>query len=74
MRCEAARKWISDDLDRSLSSRRMEALERHLQGCEACRAYRDDLALIQARTKAQPVPSLAPEDWSRFERNLEREV
>jgi len=74
MRCAAARKWISDDLDGRLSQRRTEALERHLHGCEACRSYRRDLAVIQARTRARPVPSLSPEDWSRFELDLEREI
>ena len=74
MRCDTARKWISDDLDRRLSGRRAEPLRRHLQRCAACRAYRGDVALIQVRTQAQPTASLAPEDWSRFERNLEREL
>ena len=74
MRCERARKWISDDLDGRLAGRRAEALARHLRSCAACRAYRGDLALIQVRSQAQPAPSLTPGEWTRFERSLEREL
>jgi predicted anti-sigma-YlaC factor YlaD len=74
MKCERARKLISDDIDGRLSGKRAEALERHIQSCAACRAYRGDVAIIQARSKAQPAPSLSPEDWARIERDLEREL
>lgn len=74
MRCERARKWISDDLDGRLAKRRAVALEIHVQSCAACLAYRGDVALIQARSRAQAAPCLAPEEWSRFERDLEREL
>jgi predicted anti-sigma-YlaC factor YlaD len=74
MKCERARKLISDDTDGRLTGKRAEGLERHIQSCDACRAYRDDVAIIQARSKAQPAPSLSPEDWARIERDLEREL
>ena len=74
MRCEKARKWISDGLDGRLAGRRAEPLERHLRSCAACRAYRSDVSLIQARSHAQPAPSLTPGEWIRFERDLEREL
>ncbi len=74
MRCERARRWTSDALDGRLSGRRGERLRRHLETCAACRAYRADLAVIQARTRDRSAPVLAPEDWNRFERNLEREL
>lgn len=57
MRCERYRRWISDDIDGALAGKKKQKLESHLHVCSACRAYRHDLARIQADSgliKAKP--------------------
>jgi len=61
MRHKTAERWISDDLDRALSSGRKVKLESHLGACPSCRAYRTGLEKIQSRA-ALGSPAL-PEDY-----------
>jgi hypothetical protein len=44
MRCQEVSKKIHDFLDRELPSVEADSLERHLQGCLACRALHDELS------------------------------
>ena len=57
MFCFTARKLISQEMDGVLPARRTRALEEHVGGCLACRAYREELEtgrrLLQA-TAAEP--------------------
>lgn len=71
MRCERARKWISDELDGALAPVRKSRLERHLAGCRPCRAYRDDLAVLAAGVKGLPSEGPPPGYWPDFERRFE---
>lgn len=71
MRCEKAKKWISDGRDGALGADRKAKLERHLRGCPACRSYGDDLARIEEATKVLSDPGLARDDWQDFSRRLE---
>ncbi len=71
MRCETARKWISDGRDGALKPDRRLRLERHLSGCRACRSYEADLARIEDEARAVSDPGLAREDWEDFGRRLE---
>lgn len=69
MRCQTARKRISDGLDGALpSSRGGVRLEAHLRSCRACRAYREDLTRIQAGTGLPDAPAGF---WPDFERKLD---
>lgn len=71
MRCERARKWVSDELDGALVPVRKSRLERHLAACPACRAYRDDLAVLAAGAKDLPAGDPPPGYWPDFERRLD---
>lgn len=68
MRCQTARKRISDELDGALPSGRGVRLEAHLRNCRACRVYREDLERIQAGTGLPEAPAGF---WVAFERELE---
>lgn len=59
MKCAQARKKISERIDGELGAAGIRRLERHLQGCAACRKVRDDLASIvrEARELETPQPS-----------------
>jgi hypothetical protein len=74
MRCETLRKWISDDLDGVLRGKRKARLERHLRECAGCRAYREDLARLQAGAEGLAEPGLNPQAWADFSRRLERKL
>jgi anti-sigma factor RsiW len=71
MRCERAKRRISDALDGALAGHRTVRLERHVRGCAACRAYRDALTRLQAGMKGLADPGLAPGAWEAFGRRLE---
>lgn len=68
MRCGAARRRLSDDLDGALTPGRRERLEAHLRSCDACRTCRDALARLQAAVR--PGADRSPEYWAGFERRL----
>jgi hypothetical protein len=68
MRCETARRRISDALGGSLRPGRGPGLEAHLRSCPACRAYREDLTRIQ---EAPRRPDLPAASWADFEARLE---
>lgn len=69
MRCEKARRWLSDDLDGALGPARKARLAVHLSSCHDCRAYRDDLVRLEA-TAGRRLERSA-DDWAAFERRLE---
>jgi hypothetical protein len=62
---------ISDALDGALSRRRAVSLERHLKDCAACRAYREDVALLDKSAEGLADPGLTPGDWVNWSRGLE---
>ena len=68
MRCETARKRLSDELDGALAPDKKARLETHLRACPACRGYRADLVLLQG--EAGPAAERSPEYWAGFERRL----
>lgn len=74
MRCEKAKKMVSDALDGELSPKRLERLEAHLRQCGSCRAYRRTLELIgaEAAKEAPPAPSQAY--WGDFVSGLSRKI
>ena len=74
MRCEKARRWISDGLDGALPAGRAAELARHLEGCAACRAYQRDLEIIEAGTGGRPVGEPSPGYWEDFEERLGRKL
>jgi len=47
MRCSKAQSYLSQELDEQLPADVTGDLDRHLDACAACRAYREDLALGQ---------------------------
>jgi len=63
MRCSTAKKLISDYIDHSLDSKKVSALEHHLQQCPDCKALLKDFERIIE--EAQDLESLAPssETW-----------
>lgn len=63
MRCGEAKNWLSLAHDDCLPPDRTLPLERHLEGCAECRAYRDDLRLA-SRMLAATEPRLSDSfDW-----------
>jgi len=71
MKCRKVEKWISDDLDGTLSLRRQKKLRAHAAVCASCRAYGGRLKKIQAEAKRLPGPALPPAYWERSLSRLE---
>ena len=68
MKCRAAQRRLSDELDGALDPGRRSRLEAHLRVCPACRAYRGVLARLQP--EAPPGAGRSAEYWSGFEKRL----
>lgn len=68
MRCEAMKKWLSDEIDGALAPAKKARFEAHLRGCPGCRAYRTGLARLQSG--AAPAADRTPEYWTGFEERL----
>jgi anti-sigma factor RsiW len=69
MRCQTARRRLSDALDGALPRARRARLAAHLRACEACRAYQERIRVIQERSGLADVRSKA--SWAAFEAALE---
>jgi hypothetical protein len=69
MRCRAARRRLSDEIDGALAPRGRGRLEAHLRICPGCRAYRDGLARLQAEVR--PEAERPEAYWAGFEKRLE---
>ena len=48
MACRKYERWISDEMDGRLSDKKRAALRGHLEKCEGCRSYKENLRLLQA--------------------------
>jgi len=72
MRCEKARKRLSDVLDgvQVPRGRKLE-LERHLQACPACRDYQSGLLLLGKAAQALVDPGLPDAHWDDLSIRLE---
>lgn len=71
MRCVKAKRWMSLQIDGSLSSDRVGKLERHVRQCVGCQAERRMLARIHEVLIAEPEEKLAVDVFSRIESRLE---
>ncbi len=69
MRCRAAQRRLSDELDGALSPGRRSRLDSHLRISPACRAYRGGLARLQAEVRSEAGRSA--EYLAGFEQRLE---
>jgi len=58
VRCERARHWASLRLDGELSTIEEQLLDRHLEGCEACRSF--DAGIQVATSLLREAPSEVP--------------
>jgi anti-sigma factor RsiW len=54
MRCEKARRWISDRLDGALPPDKARRLETHAADCPACRSYEGKLLALQSAAAGKP--------------------
>ncbi len=52
--CDRAREIIHEMLDGPLAADRVAELDGHLESCDACRAFRDELALVQRGLRELP--------------------
>jgi len=48
MACRKYERWISDDMDGRLSDKKTAVLRGHLEECEGCRSYKENLKILQA--------------------------
>ncbi len=75
MRCKKIEKWVSDEIDGSLSRKKQIILAGHLANCASCRGYRQRLRKLQVEAKNLPRPALPPEYWqesiAKLKANLE---
>lgn len=74
MRCEKARRWISDELDSALAAPWKARLEDHLAGCPACRAYHEDLEILAVGVRSRPTDEPPTDYWPGFGKRLERKL
>jgi predicted anti-sigma-YlaC factor YlaD len=56
--CVATRKAIHETFDGHMASERRAGLERHLAECEACAAFRDELARVETALRELPVVAM----------------
>jgi anti-sigma factor RsiW len=73
MDCREYREAIAEFVDGSLDPARQRALERHVEGCEACRALVADLKTIQAAAFTLDRVELPPHLWPAIQARVAEE-
>jgi hypothetical protein len=73
MRCRKCREYISRDIDGELSERDRARLERHLSGCEDCRALSRDLRRIVDGAARFETPEPSERVWLNVRNVLARD-
>lgn len=68
MKCTDYQKLISDRMDGSLSPAGQKKLEAHLEACQACRLYEEELKGIEAEIRK--LPAVEPENLAVLEGKL----
>ena len=72
MNCQRAQRYVSEYVDGALDRRRAAALERHLEGCAACRGLLEDFRAMKLAAAELPAPEPGDEVWSRIRTGLVR--
>jgi len=64
MRCARAHRKISEWIDGELDAAGLRRLERHLQGCAACRKVRANLSALVSEARALETPAPSDRVWA----------
>lgn len=70
MKCRQARKYISQTVDGDLAGRKSARLERHLESCGECRAFREDLRAIAGAAANLDTPGPSDKVWKNIRMEL----
>lgn len=70
MKCESARRIISDATDKAIAFRKIIKLQRHLACCPDCRSYKKLINLIQARAGQFNEPLFEQVYWQGLEERI----
>ena len=70
MRCLKAQRYISEYIDGALDARRAAELERHLQGCPACREVLEDLKSMKDAASDIETPEPGDAVWMKIRSRL----
>ncbi len=74
MECEDLEKLISGFIDDELPKDKKEALEKHLQVCNKCRADVEEFKKIDALLKVTSIPEPSEQYWREFEFELKEKI
>jgi hypothetical protein len=72
MTCQRAQRYISEYVDGALDPGRTATLERHLEGCAACREVLEDFRAMKIAASELPVTEPGDDVWSRIRTGLVR--
>ena len=61
MKCQHIERWISDSVDGTIPKKKKAKIEAHLQICPGCRAFRDQIAVIDQEAKNWAAGDMSPE-------------
>lgn len=70
MNCNKCQEIISDYIDGLLEMGEQTQIERHLAGCEACRAVRDDLLQVIHFSRQLPLHTPSSAVWTRIQSSV----
>lgn len=68
MRCKGVYKYICENLDADLNSRKCRAIKKHLDSCPECTAYLDSLKKTIVLYRREPVPRVSKATHKRLVR------
>jgi len=71
MRCRKAQQYISRSVDGELDGRPAARLERHLAGCDECRAFAEDMKRIASGAAELAAPEPSDKVWRNIRAGLE---
>lgn len=66
MKCQQIERWLSDSIDGAISKKEKAIIEAHIETCPDCRAFRNQIEIINEETKNLNVPEVSPAQSREF--------
>lgn len=70
MKCQQIEQWLSDSVDGAISKKQKAFIEAHIENCQACRVFRDQIGKINEEMRSLDMPEISPAQSLEFTARL----
>lgn len=74
MKCKEIKRFIIESSEEELNSHKLEIIEKHLETCDKCASFRDDVINIRSALRKLPVVNPSPELLKQTQSRCQTEI